>query len=157
MVICKEGIQSHEKPLEVDGNKYRYSIVEETITDESGESRVQYTYNEVAFSDDVDVAARDSIVAKKAKEFAAKKKEEVLGRLTVITASGKTFYADAGSRTDIGDAIQVSVDTGTTSTLWKLAAEYNGSRVVEVTVDELREAQKLALETKGQIVGALNV
>jgi len=82
-------------------------------------------------------------------------KEETLSKLTVTLTDGKVFYADAESRLDLRDAIQLGLDLGQDTTYWKLAEEFNGQRIVEVTIDELKEASKLALLTKGQIVGAV--
>ena len=92
-------------------------------------------------------------VTEQAKQEAEAIKDEQLKKLTVTIGSGKVFYADAESRIDLRDAIELGNDLGQTSTYWKLAEEFNGSRIVEVTLDELKEASKLALETKGQIVG----
>jgi len=82
-------------------------------------------------------------------------KEETLKKLTVTLSDGKVFYADAESRIDLRDAIELGIELNQTSTAWKLAEDFNGSRIVEVTIDELKEASKLALMTKGNIVGAI--
>jgi len=82
-------------------------------------------------------------------------KEETLSKLIVTLTDGKVFYADAESRLDLRDAIQLGLDLGQDTTYWKLAEEFNGQRIVEVTINELKEASKLALLTKGQIVGAV--
>ena len=82
-------------------------------------------------------------------------KDEKLNRLTVTTESGKVFYADPISRSDLTDAILLGQSAGITETAWKLAEEYNGSRYALVTVTELAEAAMLALQTKGEIVGAI--
>ena len=110
-----------------------------------------YTY----YNEDgtVDLVKEQAEADAKAKQEAEAIKDEQLKKLTVTIGSGKVFYADAESRIDLRDAIELGNDLGQTSTYWKLAEEFNGSRIVEVTLDELKEASKLALETKGQIVG----
>lgn len=80
-------------------------------------------------------------------------KKDSLERITVRTTSGKLFYADPVSRIDLDTAIARGVEIGATSTLWKLADPVNGSKIVSVTIDELREASMLGLEAKGVIVG----
>lgn len=82
-------------------------------------------------------------------------KADTLARLTVTTASGKVFYADTESRIDLQTAISSAETTGATSTMWKLAEEFNGTRIVEVTLDEIKEASAKALEEKGKLVGAI--
>ena len=88
-------------------------------------------------------------------EEAKQAKEETLKKLTVTLSDGKVFYADAESRIDLRDAIELGIELNQSSTAWKLAEDFNGSRIVEVTIDELKEASKLALMTKGNIVGAI--
>lgn len=82
-------------------------------------------------------------------------KDEKLGKLTVTTSTGKVFYGDAISRSDLTDAVLLGNMNGITETTWKLAEEFNGERVVLVTIEELAEASYLALQRKGQIVGAI--
>lgn len=81
-----------------------------------------------------------------------KRKEEALANLKV-TVNGKVFYADTDARIDIADAISTAEDKGIQTTIWKLAEEYEGSRYVSVTVDELKEAKYLALQAKAKLVG----
>ena len=80
-------------------------------------------------------------------------KQDALESLTVTTSSGKVFYGDPVSRSDLTDAIALAEELGQTSTTWKLAEELNGSKIAQVTLEELKEARKLALQAKGQIVG----
>lgn len=80
-------------------------------------------------------------------------KKYTLDKMTVPTESGKVFYADTASRQDLADAILHGTDLGQTSTLWKLAEEFEGSKIVSVTLDELKEASRLALAAKGGMVG----
>lgn len=82
-------------------------------------------------------------------------KEEALANLKVTTASGKVFYADLASRLDIEQAINVAVRNNLTSTSWKLAEPFEGSKIAEVTLAELQEASYLALSAKAQIIGVL--
>lgn len=98
------------------------------------------------------ILANRDLEAKKVLE-AKELKEKALKDLTVTTYSGKVFYADTESRVDIRDAIDVGISLGKTSTIWKLAREFNGNKVVEVTIEELREASELALKSKATIIG----
>lgn len=97
----------------------------------------------------IDETKRAEIDNKEADET----KAEALARLTVTTTSGKVFYADTEARIDLQSAIDASNLLSTTETMWKLAEEFNGSRVVQVALDEIREASALALQAKGSIVG----
>lgn len=82
-------------------------------------------------------------------------KAEALKRLTVTTESGKVFYADTEARIDLHSTIEASNLLGTTETMWKLAEEFEGQKIVLVTLDEIREASNKALEAKGNIVGVV--
>lgn len=82
-------------------------------------------------------------------------KDDTLAKLTVTITSGKIFYADTESRIDLQSAIASAELTGAISTMWKLAEEFNGARIVEVTLDEIKEASAKALEEKGKLVGAI--
>jgi len=82
-------------------------------------------------------------------------KEQKLNNLTVTTTSGKIFYADPESRTDILDVVMEGLinqlpDEYTTE--WKTVSRGEAPFEV-VTFAELKEAKRLALEAKGQIVG----
>ena len=79
-------------------------------------------------------------------------KEATLATLKV-TVNGKVFYADTEARLDIGDAIRVAEDSGTTETVWKLAEDFEGKRTAIVTLAELKEVQYRALATKAELVG----
>lgn len=91
----------------------------------------------------------------KANETVAK--TEALSKLTVTTQSGKVFYADTESRVDLNDAIRRAEKENLTSTSWKLAEEFEGERVVIVTLEEIREAADLALSAKASIVGVIQI
>jgi hypothetical protein len=83
-------------------------------------------------------------------------KKDTLDKLTVTTTSGKVFYADTEARIDLQSAIDGANLKGLTSTYWKLAEEFEGSRIVGVSLDEIREAGALALEAKAGLVGVTN-
>lgn len=99
----------------------------------------------------LDVQAQQLLEEEKAKADLIK--QESLNNLTVTTTSGKVFYADTEARIDLQAAIDASYVKGLTSTMWKLAEEFQGSRIVSVTLEEIREASALALESKATIVG----
>ncbi len=77
-------------------------------------------------------------------------KEQKLANVTVVTKSGKEFYGNSEARVDLLSAITASQITGQTETQWKLV-----TGLETVTVAELSEAMLLALQKKGQIVGAV--
>ena len=106
------------------------------------------------FTTEVNAERLDLIASSVEAEIAAEAKAEALSNMTV-EVGGKIFYADAESRVDVQAAIANAGKLGQTSTLWKLAEEFEGSRVVNVTLEELEEVSRLALVTKGEIVGAL--
>lgn len=91
----------------------------------------------------------------KDEQIAEKEKSEALSNLTVITSTGKVFYADTESRVDLNDAIRKAEKEHLSSTYWKLAKEFEGQRIVLVTLEEIIEASDLALVAKGAIVGAV--
>jgi hypothetical protein len=78
-------------------------------------------------------------------------KEEQLNNLIVTITSGKRFYADPQSRTDLDGAVLHGYINNALDTLqenWKTA---DGWQLV--TFAEMKEASRMALEAKGQIVG----
>lgn len=81
-------------------------------------------------------------------------KEQALATLT-ITVNGKVFYADTEARVDITDAIDIAESSTPiiTSTTWKLAEEFEGSRYVMVTLEELKEVKAKTLLAKSVLVG----
>ena len=101
---------------------------------------------------DTDTASRQGLVDS---IKANKDKKSTLDKLTVTIGNGKVFYADAASRADIADAINIGIDTGATTTTWKLAEPIGGSKLVTVTMQELKEARALALQAKGAVVGVV--
>ena len=81
-------------------------------------------------------------------------KEQALATLTV-TVNGKVFYADTEARIDITDAIDIAESSVPviTSTTWKLAEEFEGSRYAMVTLEELKEVKAKTLLAKSVLVG----
>ena len=80
-------------------------------------------------------------------------KEEQLNNLIVTITSGKRFYADPQSRTDLDGAVLHGFINNALDTLeenWKTA---DGLQLV--TFAEMKEASRMALEAKGQIVGVV--
>lgn len=80
-------------------------------------------------------------------------KIDTLSALTVKVSTGKVFYADSESRVDIESAIRNAESKGISYTKWKLAEEFNGNKITIVTLEELKEASYLALNTKATLVG----
>ena len=78
-------------------------------------------------------------------------KEEQLNSLIVTISSGKRFYADPQSRTDLDGAVLHGYINNALDTLqedWKTA---DGWQLV--TFAEMKEASEMALKAKGKIVG----
>jgi hypothetical protein len=122
--------------LKVDG--VTYVVVDQFETnDEDGNTQYKGIALEVASASEVEETI----------------KQYKLDTIKVTTQSGKVFYGDAISRTDISDAIALAEELNQTSTEWKLAEEINGQKVVQVTLDELKEARLLALQAKSSIIG----
>jgi len=80
-------------------------------------------------------------------------KKNLLVKAIVTISTGKKFYVDPVSRADIADAINIAIDTNQTSTIWKLAEAIDGTKLVTVSLDELKEARLLGLQYKGSLVG----
>lgn len=107
------------------------------------------------FTTETNETRLDALYESAVKQVSNETKVTALGVLTVTTSSGKVFYANTESRIDMQAAIDGADLKGTTSTLWKLAEEFEGARIVEVSLDEIREASALALEAKAGLVGVL--
>jgi hypothetical protein len=138
--------------------KYEYlrggtfiNVLEKEVEIEDG---TQWEYWQT-FTTEVDEAKLDVLHDAAIAQINDTTKEEVLGKLTVTTESGKVFYSDSDSRIDLAEAIRVAIDTNQTSTMWKLAEDFEGARIVSVTLEEIKEASTKALVTKGSIVGAV--
>lgn len=107
----------------------------------------------------------DKELQEREKMLQDEEKEKSLDKLTVTTDSGKVFYADSEARTDLLSAIYEADLKGLTSSPWKLAEPWvvegevqtpiKDEKIYVVTLEELREASRLALESKGNIIGAL--
>jgi hypothetical protein len=70
-------------------------------------------------------------------------------KMIVTISTGKTFDADSTSRINMVAGILASSFAGLTTTNWKLA----DNTIVEITLDELKEANLVALTTFGNIIG----
>lgn len=97
-----------------------------------------------AIDADKEKEAKDAIIAQAQEEA----KEEAIERIQVTVTSGKVFYADPTSRADLADAIDLMQEEGLVTYLWKTI---NG--IMEVTLDDMKEARKLGLLEKGRLVG----
>jgi len=80
-------------------------------------------------------------------------KKDNIENMKITTSSGNVFYADPISRQDIMEAIVISSVIDVDETEWKLAEESNGSKIVVVKIDELKEVLLLALKAKAGLVG----
>ena len=130
-------------------------LVEEKSRVIGEDTHIYYEYQQVALQYDALESDVDNVIAKESARILNERKADALATMKVRTQSGKLFYADDNSRMDINDAINLAADAGVATTLWKLAEEVNGSKLVEVSVDELKEARKLALEEKARIIGVI--
>lgn len=74
-------------------------------------------------------------------------KNLTVGAITVMTTSGHIFDGDEKSQDRMLRAINIASITGQTSTQWKLA----DNSIVEVTLDELKEALTLAGQDMSRI------
>lgn len=127
------------------------NLLEKEVETEEG---TQWEYYQT-FTTETDEIRLKIIYEQAVKQVLDSQKVDALSRLTVATTSGKVFYADTEARIDLQSAIDAASLLGTTETMWKLAEEFEGQRVVLVSLDEIREASALALQTKGQLVGAV--
>ena len=109
------------------------------------EASIQYEYDKVivinssTYADAVEAATN---------YFRKVNKEYLLDSIVVTTTSGKSFYADPISRTDLADAISIANESGETTVLWKLATGWE-----EVTLEEMKEARLLGLQEKAKVIG----
>jgi len=87
-------------------------------------------------------------VIDEANQLAKATKQEALTSLTVVTSLGNEFDGNETARNNMLSAIQASTFTGTTATNWRMA----DNAVVEVTLDELKEALTLSIQAVGVIV-----
>ena len=130
-------------------------LVEEKSRVVGEDTHTYYEYQQVALQYDAPDSDVDKAIVKESERILNERKAEALATMKVRTQSGKLFYVDENSRVDINDAINLAADSEATHTIWKLAEEINGSKLVEVSVDELKEARKLALEEKARVIGVI--
>lgn len=78
-------------------------------------------------------------------------REENVKKMVVTISTGKMFDADDRSRLNIVSAILASEFMNQTSTVWRLA----DNTEMEVTLAELKEANAIALQTFGNLVGVV--
>lgn len=115
------------------------------VVNEDETTYVQYEYDKVivinssTYADAVEAATN---------YFRKVNKEYLLDSIVVTTTSGKSFYTDPISRTDLADAISIANESGKTTVLWKLATGWE-----EVTLEEMKEARLLGLQEKAKIIG----
>lgn len=106
----------------------------------------QYEYDKVIVPNFQEYSNVDDIAQFYFKE---NNKQELLDEILVTTTSGKTFYADPISRTDLSDAISIATETSQTSKEWKLKTGWE-----IVTLEEMKEARELGLMRKGEIIAS---
>ena len=75
-------------------------------------------------------------------------KMEALGRITVTTAAGNTFDGRDKDQLRMLAALQSAQFLGLFNTPWKLA----DNSVIQVSVEELREALALSIQATGNII-----
>jgi hypothetical protein len=88
----------------------------------------------------------------KALQDAKEAKQVALDSITVTTTSGKVFDGRDIDQQRMLSAIQASSTLGIATAIWKL----NDNTTVEVTLDELKEAQALAIQALGNIIVGSN-
>ena len=131
------------------------TLVNFDIIEVDRDGEVMYNYEQALLQID----APEELIAKTIDEemlrINEEKKAVELDTVKVRTSTGKLFYGDDKSRIDINDAINLSIELGRTSTIWKLAEEYEGNKFAEVSLEELKEVRQLALEEKARIIGVM--
>lgn len=88
--------------------------------------------------------ATNPVYAKRLKSI----KEDALNTLTVTTTAGNVFDADGKALINMLSALTASSTLGLTETYWRLA----DNSTALVSVDELKEAQALAIQAVGNVV-----
>ena len=127
-----------------------FDIIE---VDRNGE--VMYNYEQALLQIDAPEELIAKTIDEETQRLVSERKVIELDAIKVRTYTGKLFYGDSISRIDINDAITLAEERGQTTTLWKLAEEFEGSRIATVTVDELKEVLGLSLEAKARIIGVV--
>lgn len=146
MVKYSYNIQSHEEPLDVDGDYSRWYIQTGT-TEEGG---IVYTYNEAKFESYVAQSTRDAIIAKKILETAKQAKAEQLASIVVTTAAGNAFDGNDTARNNMLSALREGDASGQTQhDFWILA---DNTKLEPCIYAELEEAHGLAIRAKGAIL-----
>jgi len=128
---------SQDKPFKNDtlrgANNTLYALVNtRTQTDEDG--NIQYLADGILIDN---MSQKDAAV-----------KQYKLNNITVTVTSGKVLYADPTSRTDIADVIKCMELNSIAQYQWKTV---NG--IMNVTLDDFKEALLLGLAEKGKIIG----
>ena len=119
------------------------------------DGEVMYNYEQALLQIDAPEELIAKTIEEETQRLASERKVVELDTIKVRISTGKLFYGDSISRIDINDAITIAKERGETTTLWKLAEEFDGSKIAEVTVDELKEALGLSLEAKARIIGVV--
>jgi hypothetical protein len=130
-------------------------LVNFDIVESERDGMPYFTYEQVALQIDATESDVSRTIEKENKKLNEQRKQSALAAIKVRTTTGKLFYGDEKSRVDISDAISLSAEYNVTTTIWKLAEEFDGSKLVVVTIDELKEARRLALEEKAKIIGII--
>ena len=86
--------------------------------------------------------------ALEAKQLAEQAKQLALDSITVTTTSGKVFDGRDKDQVRMLSAIQASTLLGLTESAWKLT----DNSIALVSLDELKEAHALAIQTLGAII-----
>lgn len=73
---------------------------------------------------------------------------KALNSIVVVTTKGNSFDGNESARNSMLAAIQASDTTKTTTTLWKLS----DNSIVEVTLDEVKEALAMSIQKVGTII-----
>lgn len=115
------------------------------VVNEDETSYVQYEYDKVIVTNSNIYA---DVVEAATMHFREMNKEHLLNSIVVTTTSGKEFYADPISRTDLADAISIAEESSEVAVLWKLATGWT-----EVTLEEMKEARLLGLQEKARVIG----
>ena len=82
-------------------------------------------------------------------EGAKAQREEASNKMTVTISSGKVLYADHIARFNILAGISAAEFLAQTTSEWRLA----DNTIQTVTLDELKEANAIALQQFGNLVG----
>ena len=132
--------------------KYFYKIVDDKVVRGSGtkipEGMIEYQKgNEPQeLVDMLNKEAEAKRLVEEAKQIKADKIKAI--NEIVVEVNGKQFQADDGSRANMQEAITAAGILEVDKTNWKLA----DNTIVEVTLDELKEALAKGIQAKGKII-----